>query len=224
MGGWSFHGDRTIAVRQFATLVPIRRGRIWHKTHSSVRQGHIPHTQINKQQQSIDYNLLHLSLLLPANIDFIFQLLLSSPPARQRQVGEKRTQSKIWNGNMDFSLLFLSSFCFYLSLYSYFSSPLLFSPNPRLVTIPFVASVCVHERPDSPLNWVVLIREQTFYFGDASAKMHGIKRAEGMLSCRWRECVYMCYCLRSRFPFVCVCVWAEKKKGHTMWLREAEDG
>lgn len=104
-----------------------------------------------------------------------------------------------------------------------FPSPLLFSLI--LAWSPSVcASVCVHERPDSPLNWVVLIREQTFYFGDASAKMHGIKRAEGMLSCRWRECVYMCYRLRSRFPFVCVCVWAEKKKGHIVWLREAEDG
>lgn len=92
-----------------------------------------------------------------------------------------------------------------------FPSPLIFSLI--LTWSPSVcASVCVRERPDSPLNWVVLIREQTFYFGDASAKMHGIKRAEGMLSCRWRGCVCMCYRLRSRFPLVCVCVWAEEKK------------
>lgn len=114
---------------------------------------------------------------------------------------------------MDFSLSFSLIFFLLLSVpfILIFPSSLLFSLI--LAWSPSVcASVCVHERPDSPLNWVVLIREQTFYFGDASAKMHGIKRAEGMLSCRWRGCVCMCYRLRSRFPFVCVCVWAERKK------------
>lgn len=92
-----------------------------------------------------------------------------------------------------------------------FPSPLHFSLI--LAWSPSVcASVCVRERPDSPLNWVVLIREQTFYFGDASAKMHCIKRAEGMLSCRWRGCVCMCYHPRSRVLCVCVFVFGQREK------------
>ncbi len=106
-----------------------------------------PHTQINKQQQSIDYNLLHLSLLLPANIDLIFHYSCLPHPPRQMQVGEKRTQSKIWKRNMDFSysfsLIFLHA-CI-SPIYSCFSLLSAFLSNPRLVTIRLCICVCAWE-------------------------------------------------------------------------------
>lgn len=94
-----------------------------------------PHTQINKQQQSIDYNLLHLSLLLPANIDFIFHYsCLPHPPGRGRWVKKGHSQkyeTEIW---ISPSLSYILS-AFISPIYSYFSLPSAFLSNPRLVTI-----------------------------------------------------------------------------------------
>lgn len=137
-------------------------------------------------------------------------------------MGERRTRSKIWNGNMDFSRI-LSAFI--SPIYSYFPLPSAFLCNPGSVTMRLFICVCTWEaRQPSELSRIDSRADILFRRCISQDARHQKSWGDAFMSME-RVCVCVTAWDQGSRACVCVCVWAEKEKkthgvcdGEKQWM------